>query len=219
MLFVSLTLFGLLIALRPLGITAILLLLAGRRGTIRSLSFAVGWVVTIVVIGVAVVLIFKGAEQGSSPHAVSHAAAVLEFALGLVALAAAGVLLRRSRARLMEERPPSRWMARIGNVGIGTAALAGAVAVSHVTVAAASIEIYRAHLSPQAIALAFVWLTIVGTSSIVLPVILVGVAPDRYRPRLARLATTVNAHADTIAVALIAILGVYLTARGMAATV
>ena len=214
MLFVTLTLFGLLIALRPLGVTAVLLLLSGTRGTVRSLGFAVGWVLTIAVIGIAVVALFQGAQQDSSQRTVSHAAVVLELVVGILALAAAAVMLRRSRARLTERQAP-QWLSRLDRVGVVVAFIAGMVAVSHLTVAVASVEIYRAQLSEADDALALVWLALVGTSSIVVPVVLVSVAPRRYRPHLARLIASINAHADVVAVIIVAVLGVYLVLRGL----
>jgi hypothetical protein len=214
MLFVTLTLFGLLIALRPLGVTALLLLLSGTRGTIRSLGFAIGWVITIAVIGVAVIVVFQGAEHGSSQRAVSHAAVVLEFVVGVGALAAAGVMLRRSRARLTTRTPP-QWLSRLDKVGVALAFLAGVVTVSHLTVAVASVEIYRAQLSAADAALALAWLVLVGTSSIVVPVVLIGIAPRRFRPRLAQLTTSINAHSNEMAIVIVAVLGAYLTFRGV----
>ncbi len=214
MLFVTLTLFGLLIALRPLGVTAVLLLLSGARGTVRSLGFAVGWVLTIAVIGIAVVALFQGAQQDSSQRTVSHAAVVLELVVGILALAAAAVMLRRSRARLTERQAP-QWLSHLDRVGVVVAFIAGMVAVSHLTVAVASVEIYRAQLSEAGDALALVWLALVGTSSIVVPVVLVGVAPRRYRPHLEQLIASINAHADVVAVIIVAVLGVYLVLRGL----
>lgn len=214
MLFITLTLFGLLIALRPLGLTAVLLLLAGTRGTIRSLCFAVGWIIMIVLIGIAVIAVFQGAEQGSSEHAVSHAAVLVELVVGILALIAAGVMLKRSRRRLTQRQPP-QFLARLDSVGGVIAFLAGMAAVSHVTVALASVEIYRANLSAADAWLALAWLAVVGTSSIVVPVVLVAVAPRRYRPRLAQLAASINAHADAIGIVIVAILGIYLTIRGI----
>jgi len=214
MLFVTLTLFGLLIALRPLGVTAVLLLLSGTRGTVRSLGFAVGWIVTIAIIGVAVVAVFQGAQQGSSQRAASDAAVAFELVLGLLALVAAALMLRRSRSRLTETRPP-QWLSRLDRVGVTLAFLAGVVAVSHLTVVVASVEIYRAQLSDLDASLALVWVAIVGTSSIVVPVVLVSVAPQRYRPRLARLTESVNAHSNAMAIVIVAVLGTYLVFRGL----
>jgi Sap, sulfolipid-1-addressing protein len=216
MLFVTLTLFGLLIALRPLGVTAVLLLLAGTRGTIRSLGFAIGWVITIAVIGVAVFVVFQGAQRTASQRAVSHAAVVIEFVVGVCALIAAVVMLRRSRSRLTERRPP-QWLGRLDKVGVTLAFLAGVVTVSHLTVAVGSVEIYRAHLPETDVALALGWLVIVGTSSIVVPVVLVAVAPERYRPRLAQLTESINAHSHEMAIVIVAVLGAYLMFRGISA--
>ena len=215
-LFVTLTLFGLLILLRPLGVTAVLLLLAGTRGTIRSLGFAVGWVITIAIIGVAVVVVFQGAQRSASQRAVSHAPVVIEFVVGVSVLIAAVVMLRRSRSRLTERRPP-QWLGRLDTVEVTLAFLAGVVTVSHLTVAVASVEIYRAHLPEADVALALGWLVILGTSSIVVPVVLVAVVPERYRPRLAQLTESINAHSHEMAIAIVAVLGAYLMFRGISA--
>jgi len=48
----------------------------------------------------------------------------------------------------------------------------------------------------------------------VVPVVLVSVAPRRYRPRLAHLTASIDAHAGDMAIVIVAVLGVYLTYRG-----
>jgi hypothetical protein len=215
MLFIlALTLFGLLIALRPLGLTAVLLLLAGRRGTVRAIGFAIGWIVTIAVTGIAVVAIFHGAQSGSSERAATTAASFGELVLGIAALAAAAAVHTRARRRTTP-RPPAKWPERLDRVGIPMALVAGVIAVSHVTAAAASLEIYREHLSQHENLIALVWLAIVGTSAIVIPVVLVTIAPDRFRPELTRISHAIDAHSDQIVAVVLAILGVYLTLRGL----
>jgi hypothetical protein len=209
-----LTLFGLLIALRPLGLTAVLLLLAGRRGTVRAIGFAIGWIVTIAVTGIAVVAIFHGAQSGSSERAATTAASFGELVLGIAALAAASAVHTRARRRTTP-RPPAKWPERLDRVGIPMALVAGVIAVSHVTAAAASLEIYREHLSQHENLIALVWLAIVGTSAIVIPVVLVTIAPDRFRPELTRISHAIDAHSDQIVAVVLAILGVYLTLRGL----
>jgi hypothetical protein len=209
-----LTLFGLLIALRPLGLTAVLLLLAGRRGTVRAIGFAIGWIVTIAVTGIAVVAIFHGAQSGSSERAATTAASFGELVLGIAALAAASAVHTRARRRTTP-RPPAKWPERLDRVGIPMALVAGVIAVSHVTAAAASLEIYREHLSQHENLIALVWLAIVGTSAIVIPVVLVAIAPDRFRPELTRISHAIDAHSDQIVAVVLAILGVYLTLRGL----
>ena len=56
---------------------------------------------------------------------------------------------------------------------------------------------------------------LVGTSSIVVPVVLIGIAPRRFRPRLAQLTTSINAHSNEMAIVIVAVLGAYLTFRGV----
>jgi hypothetical protein len=212
--FLVLTLFGLLIALRPLGLTAVLLLLSGQRGTVRSIGFAIGWIVTIAVIGVAVVIAFHGAQTGSSERAATTAASVGELILGVAALAAAGEIRRRGRRRTAP-RPPAKWPERLDRVGVPMALVAGIIAVSHVTAAAASLEIYRAHLTSHQDVIAVGWLAIVGTSAIVIPVVLVALSPERFRPELTRMSGWIDAHSDQAASVVLVVLGAYLIARGV----
>jgi len=209
-----LTLFGLLIALRPLGLTAVLLLLSGERGVVRSIGFVIGWALTIGLIGIAVIAVFHGAQTDSSARFATEAASFVQLLLGLGALAWAGTLHTRTRRR-SAPRPPAKWPERLNRVGIPMAAMAGVIAVSHVTAAAASLEIYRAHLTASQDATALAWLAIVGTSGVLIPIVLVAIAPDRFRPELARMSRAIGARQDRIAVIVLILLGGYLVVRGL----
>lgn len=209
-----LTLFGLLIALRPLGLTAVLLLLAGDRGVVRSIGFVIGWALTIGLIGVVVIVAFHGAATASSARFATKAAASLELLLGVAAISSAVTVHNRAKRRTAP-RPPARWPERLNRVGIPMAAAAGVIAVSHVTAAAASIEIYRQQLTSAQDATALVWLAIIGTSGVMIPTILVAVAPGRFRPLLTRMSRAIDARSDRLAVIVLAVLGAYLTARGL----
>jgi drug/metabolite transporter (DMT)-like permease len=113
-LFVELLPLGIVCALSPWAIVAVILMLASDRPS-NSVAWLVGWTLSTVAIGVLIVIFFGGYDfsRNSTPTTV---ACVVQVLLGVLLLLAAARFWARRPARTGKLPKEPGWMTRIGNM-------------------------------------------------------------------------------------------------------
>ena len=208
----SVALLGLAVAFSsPTSVLAVYLLLTMPAGLRRSVAFVGGWIATIGLIGLIVVL-FPSADFHSSRTAPSRAASVGELVVGLLLVMAALVVHRRPATAAPKDPVPG-WLVRLVGRHWAVALVAGGVMLTYSVTLVAMLEILKANVGTldRVIALGVFALTSIVT--ITAPIAYTVLAPDRAASDLERSRRWLIAHSRTIAVALIALIGVAIVVK------
>jgi Sap, sulfolipid-1-addressing protein len=136
---------GVVCALSPWAIVAVILMLASDRPT-NAVAWLAGWTLSTIAIGVVIVFFLGGYDFSpkSTPTAV---ACVVQVLLGVLLLIAAVRFWARRPARTGKRRKEPGWMTRIGELRPLWAFLIGAFWINTTLVIAAGVDTLRANLS------------------------------------------------------------------------
>ena len=161
-LFVELLPLGIVCALSPWAIVAVILMLASDHPS-NSVAWLVGWTLSTMAIGVLIVIFFSGYDfsRNSTPTTV---ACVVQVLLGVLLLLAAARFWARRPARTGKLPKEPGWMTRIGNMSPVWAFLIGAFWINTTLVIAASVDTVRADLSTGQSMIVFAAFTLVTVS-------------------------------------------------------
>ena len=209
-------------AANPWGIMIAVLLLDARRGHGIVWVYVVAWIGAITVVLTAV-LAGLGAIFESGSHSATTATAVVELALGLSQLAWGLQRLlaaRRASTATLPARPSGppqlpAWLRAIESISYLAAFLLGIYSATYPLVIAAAGEILRAGGSTaETVALAVLFI-LLGSSSVVAVAALGTFAPRRSAPLLERMRSWLVVHNRAVITAILLVLGVSITARGL----
>jgi hypothetical protein len=206
-LIVSVALLGLAVAFSsPTSVLAVYVLLGMPSGVRRSVAFVSGWVATIVLIGVLVV-VFPSFNFHSSQTTPSRAASIAELLVGGVLVAGAAVLHRRP-ATEEPKNPVPAWLVRLVGRHWAVALVAGGVMLTYSVTIVAVLEILKADVDAldRAVAMAVFALTSIVT--ITAPIAYTALAPDRTTEDLVRSRRWLITHSRTIGVTLLTLIGI-----------
>ncbi len=202
---VDLLVIGLAITLEPIPVTAFILVLSTTRGPLNGAFFIVGWVLSLAVVIVGVVLI-TGGKPPAPNTAPSDAVLSIKIFLG-VALIGFG-LYRLGRS----DRPhkPAAWMTKLENLSGWAAAGTGVLVQPWPLVAVGA-----ATVSQLPVACLAQWALLVGfcvlcTASFGAMEVHVLVSPSVAQKRLERLRKWIDTHRDQAIVVLSLTVGVWL---------
>jgi Sap-like sulfolipid-1-addressing protein len=219
---ISVILLGLGCAANPWGIMIAVLLLDARRGHGIVWTFVVAWIGAITVV-LAVLLAGLGAIFESGSDSATTAASSVELVLGLALLAWGSTRLLQARRAASFVRtgdgPPAqetpRWLRAIENISYIGAFLLGIYSATYPLVIAAAGEIRRAGGSTgEIVALAALFVAL-GSSSVAGVAALGTLAPGRSAVFLDRMRAWLTVHNRAVITAILVVLGVSITARGL----
>jgi threonine/homoserine/homoserine lactone efflux protein len=211
--------FGVVVGLSPIPIVGVVLMLGTPRARANSLAFLAGWVAGLAVVGVAVLLIAKGAGADADGGA-SSGVSWLKIALGVLLIALAA---RRWRGRPRGDAPGElpAWMQAVDRFGAPKAAGMG-VLLSAVnpknlimTVGAAVAIVQTGVPSGDAFVALAVFVAI-GTLGVGAPIVLYLVAGQRAAHTLDAMKTWLAAHSDAVMAVLLLVIGAKLLGDGIA---
>lgn len=206
------------VALSPFPILAIVPLLAGGRGGIRSgAAFTTGWIFGLLIAAGAATAAFE--RLGARDEAPAEAAtwvAVAKVLLALVLLVVAASSWRGRPRAGDDAPPPPGWMSRMS-----TASVPGLVGIG-VTIAALNPKILVLAIGAGAIAaeaaprpaLAVVAFTVVGSVGPLLLLLVALAGGDGARRLLDRAGYVMSRHGQTLVALVLAVLGVVLLLDG-----
>jgi hypothetical protein len=206
----NLVLIGLGITLEPFPLTAFILLLSSRKGTMKGLAFVLGWLACLVVVVVAVTLTTQGKPPAPST-APSTAALAVKLALGVALVLYAW---RRWR-RIDVPRKPPTWMARLDGASPWAAAGLAAFLQPWALVAAGAATITQAKLSGPADYLTLVLFVLLGTGSFLYLELYATFAPAAAGVKLQALRTWLDTHCDQVVILLSLLLGLWLAGNSL----
>lgn len=208
----ELFLIGLVVALEPIPLSAMLLLLAAEGGIWKGLGFTLGWLFTLVAIVAVTVLVGDGKPliAHSSP---STAALALKLAIGvvLVFIGYRRWSRRGSRVEPTRKKQP-RWMTGIDRIKPLGAAGLGFLLQPWVLVAAGVTTITEGEYTSAVEYLAVFAFCLLCTASYLALEVYAVLRPEEVKERLHALLEWITGHRDQAIVFLSLGLGLYLTA-------
>jgi threonine/homoserine/homoserine lactone efflux protein len=205
------------VALSPVPIIAVILMLGTPRARANGPAFGLGWVAGLVVVSVIVLLVAGGADDTDS----GTSAAVDWIVLGLGAVFLLMAFKQwQARPKPGTEAAVPKWMAAIDRFSAGKslvlgAALSGANPKNLALTLAASASIARAGLSGGETALAVAIFVVIGSLTVVGPVLFYLVATDRAAGPLSSIKEFMSAHNAVIMMVVLLVLGAKLIGQGI----
>ena len=184
---------------------------SGRR---RAIAFVVGWVVAIVVIGAVTVFVLHGQDFSSHETTPSRAASAIEIVVGCLVLLVS-IRAFRGRARHAPTAGTPKWLGRLDETNWLVAVLVGAFMLTYSLTIAAAAEILKANVSRTDSLVAFAVFTLASITSIVAPIAVVLVAPERSAERLAEWRRWLLGNSRTIGLVALMVIGALVAARGI----
>jgi cytochrome c biogenesis protein CcdA len=202
---------GIAMALQPLPVLAVVLLLSAERGLGKAWAFVGGELLVMAVIAAATIAVHGQTDE----HSASRPASWVTIAAGLVLFAFGAILAWRLRHGLEPKRPG--WMAKLDRMEPWPAFLLGLFLPTYVIAVAVGAHIVGVHPGrPEAIAAVLVFL-VVGMSTAYTPVLLAQLVPERSGPARARSRNWLERSWNSVAAALLLVVGALLLSKGLIA--
>jgi Sap, sulfolipid-1-addressing protein len=198
----------------PVSVVTVIVLLTMPAGRLRGVAFVLGWLFAIVVIAAVVVALGQSADFSSHHTTPSRTASWVEIGVGLITLLVAGRALRRRKPGAPPSSETPKWLNRLDNTNWVLAIVVGAFMLTYSLTIAAAAEILKAHVSPGDDILAFVVFAAASVITIVAPIVVALIAPDRADERLAAWRSWLLGNSRLIGLVALVVIGAILIARG-----
>jgi Sap, sulfolipid-1-addressing protein len=192
----------------------VIVLLSMPSGRRRAIAFVVGWLLAIAAIGAVTVFVLHGQDFSSHTTTPSRTASAIEVIVGCIVLLVSLRAFRR-RAREAPSAATPKWLGRLDETNWSLAVLVGAFMLTYSLTLAAVAEILKAHVSTADSVIAFVVFALASITSIVAPIVLVLLAPDRSAERLAQWRRWLLGHSRTVGLVALMVIGAIVAARGI----
>lgn len=206
------------ILVSPLPIVGVILMLFTARGKANSISFLVGWIAGLAIVG-ALVLAASSASDVSSDSDASHVSGGVLVAIGALLILGA---LRRWRARPHhgETPAPPRWMARIEGLHPLSALVLGVLLAAVnpknlLLAAAAAAQIGQLGLDTPDTIVTWAIFVLIASLGILVPVLYRLVRGDRAQEALDRAKVWLEANNATVMAVLFLVIGAKILGSGL----
>ena len=209
------------IALSPLPIVAVILMLFTKKARTNSLAFLGGWLLGLGIVGFIVLALVNAGRVTLGDETESLVSGVIKLLLGLFLLLRGAPNQRRSRPKEGEEPEMPKWMAAIDQFSagkaLGLAFLLSSVNPKNLTLnLAATVTIADSGLATGEQALTFAVFVIIGSLSIVAPVLYYLVAGKNAERTLTTWKVWLIANNATVMAVLFVVFGFKLLGDGLA---
>jgi Sap-like sulfolipid-1-addressing protein len=198
----------------PVSVVTVIVLLTMPSGRRRAVAFVAGWILAIVAIAVVSVLVLQGQDFSSHRTTPSKTASSVEILVGSVLLLAATRALRRRDKNSKSAETP-KWLGRLDKTNWLLAILVGSFMLTYSLTVAAAAEILKANVSKIDAVLAFAVFALASITTIVAPIVVVLVSPERAEERLGQWRRWLLGNSRTIGLAALMVIGALLVARGI----
>ena len=198
----------------PGSVVTMIVLLSMPAGLRRGIAFVCGWLLAIGVLALLMVFVFHGQDFSSKHTTPSRAASAVEILLGVLLLLGSWRLYRRPREAKGPQSPPA-WLDRIERIHWLVGVMVGALMLSYALSLAAFAELLKANVSTPDAVVAAVVFALTSIVTIVAPVAVVIVAPERSALVLERWKTWMLANSRSIALIALMVIGALLIVRGV----
>jgi threonine/homoserine/homoserine lactone efflux protein len=207
------------IDISALSIAAVILMLGTPKARSNGLTFLVGWIVGLFVVGGIALVLASAADLSSSTDSASRSPGVINLLLGilLLVLAARGW---RSRPKAGEQPPLPKWMASLDTItpprSAGLAALLSGINPKNLALNLAAMSIIAsAGLSPSSQLVALLVFVLVGSIAIIVPVVVYFAGGDRAAAVLAGWKEFLVDNNPVIMAVLLLVFGMVLIGKGI----
>ncbi len=209
----NLLLIGLAIAFDPLPLTAFIVVLPSRHGTIKGAAFVVGWLASVAIV-VAITLLATGNNPPKPSTAPSLAGLAVKIAIG-VGLVAIAIRQRRRMRRPKKPKKPPKWQEHVDNMSPWFALGLAPAVQPWALIGAGAATVMEAQLSSFESGLALFAFCILASASYLSMEIFAVFRPDQSIAFLTRLRTWIDTHTDQVIVLGSSILGFWLIANSI----
>ena len=194
MLILNLVLIGLAVTLDPLPLTAFLVVLPSKRGTVKGAAFVFGWLVSLAAV-VTITVLATGDNPPRPATVPSLAALAIKIVLGLVLVR---IAIKHIRARRQPKPPkkPPKWQEHVDNMSPWFALVLAPTLQPWVLIGAGAATVVQAKLDSWQSFLALFLYCVVASSSYLAMEIYAVVRPTESQALLARFRAWIDAHTD-----------------------
>jgi hypothetical protein len=209
----NLVLIGLAIAFDPLPLTAFIVVLPSRRGTVKGAAFVSGWLVSLAVV-VAITVFATGNNPPKPSTAPSLAGLAVKIAIG-VGLVAIAIRQRRRMGRPRKPKKPPKWQEHVDNMSPWFAFGLAPAVQPWALIGAGAATVMEAKLSSFESGLALFAFCVLASASYLTMEIYAVFRPGQSNAFLARFRTWIDTHTDQVIVLGSSILGFWLIASSI----
>jgi len=190
----NLMLIGLAVTLDPLPLTAFLVVLPSKRGTVKGAAFVFGWLVSLAAV-VTITVLATGDNPPKPATVPSLAALAIKIVLGLVLVR---IAIKHIRARGQPKPPkkPPKWQEHVDNMSPWFAMVLAPTLQPWVLIGAGAATVVQAKLDSWQSFLALFLYCVVASSSYLAMEIYAVVRPTESQALLARFRAWIDAHTD-----------------------
>ena len=209
----NLILIGVAVALDPLPLTAFLVVLPSRRGTVKGAAFVFGWLVSLAIV-VTITVLATGDNPPRPATAPSLASLAIKIALGLVLVR---IAIRHIRARGQPKPPkkPPKWQEQVDNMSPWFAMVLAPTLQPWVLIGAGAATVVEAKVSSWASFLALFLYCVLASSSYLAMEIYAVARPGPSQELLARFQAWIDAHTDQGIIVGSLLIGLWLIANSI----
>jgi hypothetical protein len=204
----NLVLIGLAVTLDPLPLTAFLVVLPSKRGTIKGAAFTFGWLLSL-----AIVVTITVAATGNNPPkpatAPSLASLAVKIALGVV-LVVIGIRRERRRGQPKPPKKPPKWQEHVDSMSPWFALALAPTLQPWALIGAGAATVVEAKLSSWESFLALFLYCVLASSSYLAMEIYAVARPSQSQAFLARFRTWIDNHTDQVIIVGSLLIGLWL---------
>ena len=205
------------VALSSVPITATIAILISPKRNRAAIPFLVGWVLGIALV-ISLVSLFAQALPTTSIKEPTLAIGIVEIVLGVALVVLAVVTWRRGRGR-----PPSadepKWLRAIGAFGalpaFGIAFALNFRPKGLLLGIAAGLALHSSGVDPAGAAIAIAIYTVIGASTVAVPIIFTLASPTRMQPRLVTARSWITRNSRIVTVLIMLMIGVVIIGSGL----
>ena len=209
----NLMLIGVAVALDPLPLTAFLVVLPSKHGTVKGAAFVFGWLVSLAAV-VTITLLATGNNPPRPATVPSLASLAIKIALGLVLVR---IAIRHIRARGQPKPPkkPPKWQEHVDNMSPWFAMVLAPTLQPWVLIGAGAATVVQAKVSSWASFLALVGYCLLASSTYLTMEIYAVARPASSQALLARFRAWIDDHTDQAIIAGSLLIGLWLIANSI----
>jgi len=204
----NLMLIGLAVTLDPLPLTAFLVVLPSKRGTVKGAAFVFGWLVSLAAV-VTITVLATGDNPPKPATVPSLAALAVKILLGVVLV---WIAVRHIRARNKPKPPkkPPKWQEHVDNMSPWFALLLAPTLQPWVLIGAGAATVVQAKLSSWESFLALFFYCVLASSSYLTMELYAVFRPVQSKALMDRIRTWIDDHTDQVIIVGSLLIGLWL---------
>ena len=213
MLILNLVLIGLAVTLDPLPLTAFLVVLPSKRGTVKGAAFVFGWLVSLAAV-VTITVLATGDNPPKPATVPSLAALAVKIVLGVILVI---IAVRHIRARGQPKPPkkPPKWQAHVDSMSPWFALALAPTLQPWVLIGAGAATVVQAKLSSWESFLALFLYCVLASSTYLSMELYAVFRPSQSQALMSRFRTWISDHTDQVIIAGSLLLGLWLIAKSI----